>query len=216
MRFICWDMVIEHHNDVCLTNTNYFSWLGTDLCFDTPLKDYIQHIGAIWRCSPTQQNFRLHPNTSPTSAAHASTCLKKPRRISRQPPPSTPVAEPTVGLQPLSHQPVSFRTHAPNAIRDDPTAHCLYNSEITRAAGMLVHFDWAVYGFSSSHFWSTIQGQGLPFRVILACDPFVHGPALDCDLSGCKMITDTAPAMLDYICGSGITSKLTGYLIHSH
>jgi hypothetical protein len=30
------------------------------------------------------------------------------------------------------------------------------------------------------------------------------------------MITNTAPAMLDYIRGSGITSKLTEFLIHSH
>ncbi len=34
MRFMCWDMIIEHHNDVCLTDAKYFSWLGADLCFD--------------------------------------------------------------------------------------------------------------------------------------------------------------------------------------
>jgi len=75
---------------------------------------------------------------------------------------------------------------------------------------MLAHFDWAVYGFNSGHYWSTIQGRGLHFRFVLMCDPFVHGRALLRNLSGCKIITNTAPAMLDYVCGSGISSKLTG------
>jgi hypothetical protein len=61
-----------------------------------------------------------------------------------------------------------------------------------------------------------IQGHGLPFRVVIACDLFVHGRILFRDFSRCEIITDSAPAMLDYVCGSGITSKLTSYLIHSH
>jgi hypothetical protein len=42
MRFMCWDMVMEHRKDVCLTDANYFSCLGADLCFDPLLKEYVQ------------------------------------------------------------------------------------------------------------------------------------------------------------------------------
>jgi hypothetical protein len=81
---------------------------------------------------------------------------------------------------------------------------------------MLAHFDWAIYGFNSGHFWSTIQERGLPFRVVLACNPFVHGRALLHELLRCKIITNSAPALLDHIRDSGMTMKLMGYLIHSH
>ena len=42
MRFMCWDMSIEHRNDHWLTDADYFSRLGADLCFDPLLRDYIQ------------------------------------------------------------------------------------------------------------------------------------------------------------------------------
>jgi hypothetical protein len=63
MRFMCWDMVIEHRNDVCLTNANYFSWLGANLCFDPLLKEYAQEVDAICCRSPAQprRDYLLYP-----------------------------------------------------------------------------------------------------------------------------------------------------------
>jgi hypothetical protein len=51
MRFMCWDMVIKHRNDRCLTNANYFSQLSADLFFDPLLKEHIQQVDAICHCS---------------------------------------------------------------------------------------------------------------------------------------------------------------------
>jgi hypothetical protein len=34
IRFMYWYMVIKHQNDLCLSDANYFSCLGADLCFD--------------------------------------------------------------------------------------------------------------------------------------------------------------------------------------
>jgi hypothetical protein len=65
MLFMCWDMIIEHHNDVYLTNANYFSWLGADLSFDSLLKDYIHNIDAIWRCSPMPMELPIVPEHQP-------------------------------------------------------------------------------------------------------------------------------------------------------
>ncbi len=84
------------------------------------------------------------------------------------------------------------------------------------AASMLAHFDWAVCSFNSRHFLSTKRKRSLPFKVVLACDPFVHGGALFRELSECKLILNSAPAMLDHVKGSGITSKLAVYIVHSH
>ena len=47
MRFMCWDMDIEHRNDIHLTDADYFSRLGSDLCYDPLLRDYIQQSNRI-------------------------------------------------------------------------------------------------------------------------------------------------------------------------
>jgi hypothetical protein len=42
MRFMCWDMDIEHRNNIHLTDADYWSRLGADICYDPLLKDYIE------------------------------------------------------------------------------------------------------------------------------------------------------------------------------
>jgi hypothetical protein len=134
-----------------------------------------------------------------------------------QPPDSGALAHITAtGLQHLSNWPVTFVTATPANAICDVTSPCLYNSDITCAASMLAHFDWAIYCFNSGHFLSTVRKPGLPFKVVLACNPFVHGCTLFCQLSESKLIMNSAPVMLDHIPGSGITSKMVGYTIHSH
>ncbi len=123
MQFMGRDKIIEHRNEVCLTVSNYFSWLGADLCFDPLLKDYIQDIDAIWHCSPMPTKL---PNAPEHQPYFCSLRINMPCKATpQQPPPSTSVAKPMVGLQHLSHWPVSFGTHAPDAVRHDPTARCL-------------------------------------------------------------------------------------------
>ena len=38
MRLMCWDMDINHRNDTFLTDADYWSCLGVDLCFNPLLK----------------------------------------------------------------------------------------------------------------------------------------------------------------------------------
>jgi hypothetical protein len=66
------------------------------------------------------------------------------------------------------------------------------NLDITRAASILAHFNLAVNSFNSGHFLSTIRERGLAFKVVLTCDPFVHGCALFRKLSECKLIISSA------------------------
>jgi hypothetical protein len=65
MRFMCWDMIIEHRNDVCLTNAEYVSWLGTDLCYDPLLKEYVQQVAALCCCSPAPTSMPIAPEYQP-------------------------------------------------------------------------------------------------------------------------------------------------------
>jgi hypothetical protein len=185
-----------------------------DLCFDPLLKDYVHQNQSIKHRSPAPTELLIAPEHQPYFCGPRLNLLRKaPARESNQRPPTNKV---TVRMQHLANRPVLFGTAALTAAGSNTSAWSLYNSDLTRAAGMLAHFDWAIYGLNSGHFWSTIRKRGLLFRVVLACDPFVHRRALLREVSGCRITTNGAPALLDHIHGSGITSKLTGYLIHSH
>ncbi len=58
--------------------------------------------------------------------------------------------------------------------------------------------------------------MNLPFNVVLACDPFANGCTLFQEFTHCPTILSGAPALLDHARGSGVTSQLMGYIIHSH
>jgi hypothetical protein len=92
----------------------------------------------------------------------------------------------------------------------------LYNSKLTAAAQSLSCFNWAVYGFNSGHFISSIRLLGLPFAIVLASGEYAHSHSLFTKLSTCTgPILGECCALLDHIKASRITSKLSGYLVHS-
>jgi hypothetical protein len=65
MRFMCWDMVVKHRNDMCLTDADYVSRLGADLCFDPLLKEYVQQVAAFRRRSPAPKELSIAPKHQP-------------------------------------------------------------------------------------------------------------------------------------------------------
>jgi hypothetical protein len=122
-----------------------------------------------------------------------------------------------LGFTSLSHCPVQFGTFSlSDAPNTKPILQVLYNSEPPVIAYSASHFPWAVYGFNSGHFVSTIEQRNLPFLIILACDPYAHGRALFHKITKCPTLLPSAGALLDHICASGNTSPIDGYLIHSH
>ena len=78
------------------------------------------------------------------------------------------------------------------------------------------NFIWALYGFNSGHFPSTIVTRNLPFRIVLACDPWESNRALLHEFVCCPTILPSASALLDHIRASGDQGNIDGYLIHSH
>ncbi len=77
-------------------------------------------------------------------------------------------------------------------------------------------FSWAVYGFNSGHFVPMIEKRNLPFRIVLACDPFEYGRSLFGEFAECPIVLPSAASLLDHIRGSGDQGHIDGYLIHSH
>jgi hypothetical protein len=211
MRFMCWDVDIEHCNDIHLTDADYFSRLGSDLCYDPLLCDYIQRIDAIKQDHPSPSALPIEPQHMPY---YRGPRLPKfvPDTVSCV---ATTLAPTHTGSQHLANWPISFGFSAIPSSPDLPVKS-FYNSDLSTTAGLLSHFDWAVYGFNSGHFVHTICDRGLPFHIVLAADPFSHGRALLHELTTCPTILSGASTLLDHIRGSGLTSKLTGYLIHSH
>jgi hypothetical protein len=123
---------------------------------------------------------------------------------------------PEAGMQYLSNWPVSFGDSQFTSDSATSAIRSLYNSDLTAAARSLSRFDWAVYGFNCGHFISSIRLLGLPFAIVLASDDYAHSRSLFTELSACTgPILNGCTLLLDHIQTSKITSKLSGYVIHS-
>jgi hypothetical protein len=158
---------------------------------------------------PYFRGLRLPPSSSDTAPVATISASDLPFVT------QTDYGQPLIGLQHLSNYPVHFGL-SPQPSSIQPSLMPLYHLDVTWAASILLHFDWAVYEFNSGHFVSNIQKHGLPFCITLDCDPFASGRALFKDMCERPMILSSAPALLDHVRGSGITAPLAGYLIHSH
>jgi hypothetical protein len=217
MRFMCWDMDIEHRNDIFLMDADYWSRLVVDLCFDPLLKTYIKQVHSFRQRSPPPTALPPSPENMPYFR-----CPRLPKEATNAAnlPPGVHIlmsinGEPRLGFQNLLNYAVHFGTYAGPRTGHAHTARPLYNLDITVAASILLKFDWAVYGFNGGHFSLMITELGMPFNIVLACDPYANGWALFKEISLCPTILSSAPALLDHIHASGITAPLTGYLIHS-
>jgi hypothetical protein len=190
-------------------------------CYDPLLQDYIQQVAALKRCSPAPTEIPFAPKHQPYICGPRVVVPKEPLPplpVTQPTPIPTdhPTATVTCGFQHLSNWLISFGIIKPSGHSDQTSHHCLYNSEIIRTASMLAHFDWAVYGFNSGYFVSAISDRGMPFHIIVAYDPYSNRRSLFQSITTCTHVLDGALALLDCITSSGITSKLIGYLIHSH
>jgi hypothetical protein len=78
-------------------------------------------------------------------------------------------------------------------------------------------FTWAIYGFNTGHFFSTISKRNLPFLTVLACDPYKSNRALFREFApSCPHVLPSAASLLDHIRGSGDSGSINGYIIHLH
>jgi hypothetical protein len=226
MHFMCWDMEIEHRNDNWLNNVDYFSRLGANLCYDPLLCDYIKQVNALRQKNPSPSELPMEPENMPyfrgprvNTPSHYAAALDPQADASKKYPSALQILDAAqslkCGLQHLSNWPVSFGLFTSAARATATGTKSLYNSDITAAASMRARFDWEIYGFNSGHFVSVME-RGIQINVVLSSDPFANKRALFKQFTKCPTILSSAPALLDHVRGSGITSKLAGYMIHSH
>jgi hypothetical protein len=218
MRLMCWKMTIVHQPGTLMSSADYMSRLGADLCFDPFLKDYVQRVIAAKESNPTVSTLPIKPENMPGYRQKRSSSIA----------PSTNIADANIisaiyladsyghsGV--LSNVPLQFgcfeSTVDLSAIYKSAP---LYNCDLVLAARTINHFQWACYSFNSGHFSATSNVNSLPFRVVLAADAFSEGFALFCEFAKSPTILNGAKELYDHIRCCGDTSKLDGYLIHSH
>ena len=224
MRLMCWDMDIQHRNAEFLEGPDYFSRLLADLCCDPLLRNYIQRAQDLRSANAPATDLPMHAENMPYyRGPRLPPKDTQPSGPSRPAPSADAAVNVTLsaihdhnsgGLTHLANWPVHF---GPLPDVNPESARALYNSDIPAAARQLAGFDWAVYGFNSGHFVSSIRSRNLPFSIVLACDPYEANRALFREfVPSCKTILSGATALLNHVRGSGVTSALHGYIIHSH
>ena len=65
MRLMCWDMDIVHRNDIYLTNADYWSHLGENICYDNLFKSYLDFDHGLHKTYPTPIGLPVLPEKMP-------------------------------------------------------------------------------------------------------------------------------------------------------
>jgi hypothetical protein len=158
MRLMGWDINIVHRNDHYITNTDYWSCLGADLCFDPQFKTYLNITQMLHIKNPTPTLFPMKPKNMPyyrgprviqpnTTNTHFNTNHSQAIIL-------MVMVDNCHGLYHLSNIPVKFG----NFGRVTPsTSRSLHNDKFPCYALQVLQFSWAVYSFQGGHFASTIQ-----------------------------------------------------------
>ncbi len=127
MQFMCWDMIIRHHNNICFTEADYFSRLGADLCFDPLLKEYVQQAHALCCCSPAPTKMHITPDFQPY---FHGPCINSPKSQTPQQGlamhANIATIPATASLQHLQNWPVSFGHFPQSSDAGDVATRCLY------------------------------------------------------------------------------------------
>ena len=225
MRLMGWDVDIFHRTNDYLIDADYWSRLDSDLCYDPSFRTYLHLISDLHKAHPP-------PTSLPIKAEHMP-YYRGPRNPVEHCPAGTStddfedtiadnvattliasiITQGDMGHTSICVHPVRSGLF-PSTSRP---VRALYNDEFPALAYRVMNFSWAVYGFNSGHFLSTISKRNLPFSVVLVCDPFKYGRALFHEFSACPTVLPSVAALLDHIfCASGKQIPMDGYLIHSH
>jgi hypothetical protein len=217
MRLMCWDVDIIHRNDTHLTDADYWSCLGADICYNPLFKSYLNSDQGLRENFPAPSALPMLPENMPyyhgPRVILPSTCEAITSDVNYchyiQ---STIVHHNLHGLSHLSVTPVKFGDFDTVTPLDN---HASTNHKFPCYAQQVVHYSWVVYSFGSGHFASTILSQCLPFCLKLACDQYNVGRALFREFTTCTQIFNTGKDLLHHIRSSGNCSQIHSYLIHS-
>ncbi len=186
MRLIRWDINIVHRNDHYIMDADYWSHLGTNLCFDPLFKTYLIITRMLCIKNPPPTSFLMKPKNMPyyhrprviqpnTTDTHSNANHSQAIIL-------MVMVDNCHGLCHLSNIPVKFDNFGGVT---PSTSRSLHNNEFPCYALQVLRFSWAVYSFQGGHFASTIQSQNLPFHVKMACNPYELGRSLFQEFTSC-------------------------------
>ena len=218
MCLMCWDVNIVHRNDTYLTDADYRSRLGADICYNPLFKSYLDFDRRLREKFPVPTELPMMPENMPyycgprviapltsdaTVSCNATYCNVLLMNI---------MADANHGLCHLSVTPVQFGDF------DSVTplnCHTSTNHEFPYYVQQVLRYSWAVYSFGGGHFASNISSRCLPFCIKLACNQYDVGCALFREFTTCTQIFKNGRDLLHHIRSSGDCSQIHGYLIHS-
>ncbi len=190
MQLMGWDVDIVHRHNKHLVDTNYWSRLDADLCYNPLFRTYLRLVKDLKQNHPALTKIPMNVEHMPYYQGPCIPNLKHSLDGSNVIAPHTNfhdqasvdvvdhagamimtqiVTSGNLGFTSLSHRPVQFSTFgSSNAPDTKPISRVLYNSELPVIAYSASHFPWAVYGFNSGHFVSIIEQRNLPFLIIFS------------------------------------------------
>ncbi len=200
MHLIGWDVSIVHWNDDYITDVDYWSHLGADLCFDPLFKTYLELTRSLCLANPEPSLFPIMkpknmpyycrpciiPSTETADTSDAAYC---------QAIVSTMMINNCHGLCHLLNVPVQFSDSGKMTL---PNTQPLHNDEFPCYAQQVLQFRWAMYSFQGGHFASAIQSCNLPFHINLAYNPYESGCSLIQEFTSCRQILGSATNMLNH------------------
>ncbi len=215
MRLMCWDIDIVHQNDTHLTNADYWSCLGKDICFNPHFREYLQFDSSLRAEFPAPTALPMLPQNmpyyhGPRIPSQNGSSVQDADAAYCQALISTITSSKGIGLTHLPYISVwfgDFDTVTPS------DAHVSTNHKIPGLAQQTLQFSWAVYSFGGGHFVSTISSHNLSFCVKIACNQYELGRVLFREFTLCPRIFNSGNEMLDHICASDDISQIHGYLI---
>jgi hypothetical protein len=220
MHLMCWDVDIVHHVNDFLVEADYWLHLNADLCYYPSFYEYLQLVSSFCSTHPPLAYLPMQPMNMPYYLGPCFTSMTTQTSVSD---PNANSLLTVIVTQELdsasgfSNHMVHFRQFLLDSpICTNNTIWLLYNSEFPVFVYHASCFTWAVYLFNSGYFASMISRRNLPFKILLACNPYAHGRALFEEFTKCPCILPSAAALLDHICGSRDNGLTDGYLIHSH
>ncbi len=234
MRLMGWDVDIVHRTNDYLADANYLSRLGADLCYDPSFQHYLYLVAELCKKHPPPTDIPMQAANMPyywgpripsehcPAGTSTDTMMQEVDGQAEEHVDaiasaliSSIITQGDKGNTSLCNWPLQFGPLTSG--NNKGSVRALYNSEFPTLAYQSMHFTWAVYGFNSGHFPSTISKQNLPCWVILACDPYEANRALFQEfVQSCPPVLPSTASLLNHICGLGNQWPIDGYLIHSH
>jgi hypothetical protein len=188
MCLMGWDVDIVHRTNNYLADANYWSHLDADLQYDPFFQHYLHLVAELCKKHPPPTDLpmqaanmpyywgpRIPSKHCPAGTSTDSMIQEIDDQTEEQVDAvasaliSSIITQGDKGDASLCNRQLQFGTLTSG--NNKGSVRALYDSKFLPLAYQSTHFTWAVYGFNSGHFPSTISKRNLPFRVILACDP---------------------------------------------